>query len=106
MLRTTTIEEGIYDINTKESIKKAIFTFDGERLTRQLFYDSNKIDVIDGTSLNIKLTLSDMLNYEVNYDNIIENIKKRVKEFDVENVEKRNIDAELPFFKNPIITIR
>lgn len=108
MLRTTTIEEGIYDINTKESIKKAIFTFDGERLTRQLFYDSNnkKIDIIDGTSINIKLSLSDMLNSKINYESIIESIKERAYQFDAVNIEQRNIDAELPAFENPIITIK
>ena len=115
---TTIIEEGIYDINTKESIKKAIFTFDGERLTRELFYGSgiggisdgyerkNRVDIIDGTTINIKLTLDDMLNSKIDYESILESIKERAEEFDVENLEKRCIDAELPFFENPIITIK
>lgn len=122
---TTIIEEGIYNIKTKESIKKAIFTFDGNRLTRQLFYNQEHltykpdfydnyklktiqpcIDVIDGTTINVKLTLDDMLNSKINYESILESIKKRVEEFDSENIEKRCIDAELPFFENPIITIK
>ncbi len=112
---TTIIEEGIYDVNTRESIKKAIFTFDGERLTRQLFYpDSHKlyrnqddvIDVIDGTTMKIKLSLNDMLNSKIDYETILESIKEKVKDFDVKNVAQRNIDAELPAFKNPIITIK
>lgn len=117
-MTTTIIEEGIYDINTRESIKKAIFTFDGKRLTRELFYGSgiggkavcydrkNKVDVIDGTNININLPLSDILNPTIDYERILESIKERVENFDAQNVAQRNIDAELPAFKNPIITIR
>jgi hypothetical protein len=112
---TTIIEEGIYDVDTKESIKKAIFTFDGERLTRQLIYpdahnvyrnQDDIIDIIDGTTMKIKLSLNDMLNSKIDYETIIESIKEKVKDFDVKNVVQRNIDAELPAFKNPIITIK
>jgi hypothetical protein len=122
---TTIIEEGIYDIKTKESIKKVIFTFDGNRLTRQLFYNKEhltyrpdfydnyklktiqpRIDIIDGTTVNFKITLSDMLNSSIDYESILKNIKEKVELFDAENVAQRNIDAELPLFENPIITIK
>jgi hypothetical protein len=95
----TIIEESIWDIKQKLPLRKAIFTYDGEKITRNLFIlgDSerrnNKIDVIEYFNISIKeinkissLEIGDMLKNKIN------------KCFET------NVNNEIPFFTLPIIT--
>jgi hypothetical protein len=72
------IEEGIYDIKTKNSIRTVEYVFDGEKITRKLFilgdkkWKNDKIDVIDSFFVSIK----DILNSTP--DEIITNLKKKL----------------------------
>ena len=115
---TTIIEEGIYDIKTKESIKKAIFTFDDNKLTRQCIYNdyhysNDRIDIIDRISIHTNkniptILLNDIVNGNYDIDKITNDFKESLMNriVDTKNLMKRNIDAEMPAFKNPIITVR
>lgn len=103
-MKTTIIEEGIYDINTRESIKKAIFTFDGDALTRQLIGyggDNNKIDKIDKFTFKLEVSLKDILAYNIDYDSFIEDVK--IRAINIRDIYKSNIDNEMSFFDNPVV---
>jgi hypothetical protein len=111
-MRTTIIEEGIYDINTRESIKKAIFTINEDGQTRQLIgykgkFPYEKIDRINMNEITTKVSFT--FNYlkpdEIDYDSIIKNLLEDIKnriEYQKDSYE-RNIKAEMPFFDNPIV---
>ena len=92
------IEEGIYDIKTKSSIRTAEYSFDGEKMTRKLFilgdkkWRNDKIDVIDSFSVSIK----DILN--LTPDEIITSLKKKIS-----SIWDINLDEEIKWFKYPII---
>lgn len=104
----TVIEEGIYDIETRESIKKAIFINDGERVTRQLFYkdglNRDRIDVIKTDTFNFRtsILIQTIIDSKFSNENLIEIFNRKSAEF--KDCYQRNIDSELPFFKNPIVT--
>ena len=36
-MKKTVIEEGVWDIKEKSPLKKAVFIYDGNKITRQLF---------------------------------------------------------------------
>lgn len=95
----TTIEEGIWDIQEKKPLRKAIFKYDGSSITRNLFMlgDSekrnSKIDVINSFSIEIS-----KIN-ELSPKQIGKLLKKQLSEcFD------NNIKSELKFYTCPIIT--
>lgn len=105
-MKKTIIEEGIYNINTRESVRKAIFTCDGSVMTRQLIgydggYSDDKIDRISNCVTRVQISLKDTLQDTVDYEFILNNIKNKVESF--KNAYQENIDKEIPFFDNPII---
>lgn len=95
----TIIEESIWDIEQKLPLRKAILTYDGEKITRNLFIlgDSerrnNKIDVIDNFSISIE-EINKMSSIEIG-----DILKKSLNE-----CFERVVNDEIPFFKSPIIT--
>jgi hypothetical protein len=110
MIRKTIIEEGIYNINTKESIKKAIFTTDGYVQTRQLIgyndaWGDNVIDKITKTTIKRDISLQDALSDNFDYESIMNDIMADIKEkvLALKNSYDENVRLELPAFDNPII---
>ena len=95
----TIIEESIWDIKQKLPLRKAIFTYDGEKITRNLFIlgDSerrnNKIDVIEYFNISIE-EINKMSSLEIG-----DMLKNRLDE-----CFEKNVNNEIPFFTSPIIT--
>jgi len=95
----TIIEESIWDIEQKHPIRKAILTYDGEKITRNLFmlgdseYWNNKIDIIDNFRISIE-EIKKMSSLEIG-----DMLKNRVAE-----CFENNVNNEIPFFTSPIIT--
>lgn len=92
------IEESIWCIEQKLPIRKCIFKYDGNQITRNLFilgdseYKNNKIDIIDSLQVSIKeineMTVSDL-------GSLLKD--KLAKCFEL------NVSNEIPFFTSPII---
>ena len=95
----TVIEESIWDIEQKLPLRKTVLTYNGEKITRNLFIlgDSerrnNKIDVIDDFRISIG-EINKMSSLEIG-----DMLKKRLTE-----CIEYNINNEIPFFTSPIIT--
>lgn len=111
-MRIVIIEEGIFDIKNRKSIKTAIFTSDGKKITRQLLYgEGNRDKKIDVHNIDkFVFTLKDIPGKNILDNNFSTKdfIQKIESDFEIfQNIYKecfqRNIDNELPFFKNPII---
>lgn len=95
----TIIEEGIWNIKERQPLRRVVFEFDGNKITRSLFIlgdserKNSKIDIIDYFVVELSkikhlspLALGKFL-------------KKELSEcFD------KNVDNEIKFFTNPIIT--
>jgi hypothetical protein len=110
MLRKTVIEEGIYNIDTRESIKKAIFTTDGYVQTRQLIgysggWGDDVIDKITNITLKKDISLHDALSDNFDYESIMNDILTDLKEriLTLKNSYDRNVQLELQAFDNPIV---
>jgi hypothetical protein len=104
----TIIEEGIYDIETKLPLKKAIFTFDGKKITRNLFIlgddeeSNNKVDIINLEKTKIEVDIPKIFN--MSSQELCDYIMEKVKHLEPNLCYERNINNEIPFFENPIIT--
>lgn len=104
----TIIEESIWNIEEKTSIRKAIFRCDGKKVTRNLFIlgDSdrrnNKIDTIDIENAKIEIDVSKINNCST--EEIINFLNEKAKIWDPISIFEKNINSEIPFFENPIIT--
>ena len=104
----TIIEESIWDIKSRSPIRKAVFTCDGKKITRNLFIlgDSErrnaKVDVIDLEKVSIKIDLTKIK--ELSSIELGEFLKKEAEVFEPHRCFERNVENEIPFFLNPIIT--
>jgi len=104
----TIIEEGVWDIKQKSPLKRAIFKFDGKKITRNLFVlgDSerrnSKIDVIDLEKIKIEVSLIEINKLSDSELCIL--IKEKLKTFQPSVCFERNVNNEIPGFTNPIIT--
>ena len=104
----TIIEEGIYDVETRLPIRRAIFTFDGGKITRNLFIlgDSerrnSKIDVIDIENAKISINVSKINDCSI--EEIISFLKKEAKKWEPIPIFEQNVKDEIYWFSNPIIT--
>lgn len=96
-----TIEEGIWDIEQKMPLRRAVLTYDGKQITRNLFIlgDSEKrnkkIDVID----HLQVNLSDI--NEMSVTKLARHLKSIVSDCFVRNV---NAEFEL-IFKSGDVTL-
>lgn len=106
--QTTIIEEPIYSIETKESIRKAIFTKGDGFITRQLLYpDVRNPEKIDNMNtkhkfkFKVELDIDDISKFT--NEDLIAKFKKDSEEFteDYTNCYERMIVGELGFFENP-----
>ena len=104
----TIIEEGIWDVEQKLPLRRAIFTCDGKKITRNLFIlgDSekrnSKVDVIDLDKVQLKIDLTKINKLSVS--EIGEYLKKEAEIFEPITCFEQNIANEIPFFTSPIIT--
>lgn len=102
------IEENIWNIHTKQPIRKCILTRDGNVLTRQLYnindnsYRNNKTDTIDLTKYNLKINLMDAKRLSI--QEIGEYIKMKAQQCNPEEILIQHLEKELPGFQNPNIT--
>jgi len=93
------IEEGIYDISTKKSIRKSIHEYKNSKMTRQLYilgdsdYRNSKIDVIDFFRIKIE-KIEKMSELQIG-----KMLKRQILE-----CFNQNINNELKWFKFPIVT--
>ena len=97
MIQTISIEETIWDINTKQPIRTCVLKNDGKKITRELFVlgdrRNGRIDVVDSLNLSVE----EIINLPL--DEIGSLLKSRVA-----NCLELNFQGELPFFAYLIIT--
>jgi hypothetical protein len=92
------IEESIWDIETKQPIRKTTLTCDNEKITRNIFIlgDSdrrnNKIDVIE----DLRVSLADINNLTA-----VE-LGEKLKGI-LSDCFESNVQGEIPWFTYPII---
>lgn len=104
----TIIEEGIWDIENKQPIRRAIFTCDGKKITRNIFIlgesekRNSKVDIIDLYNVKLEIELTKINNLSA--VEIGEYLKKEAEVFEPITCFERNIANEIPFFTSPIIT--
>ena len=103
----TTIEEGIWDIKEKSPLRRAIFKYDGKKITRNLFIlgdteaRNSKIDIIDLEKIKIEVNLNEV--NKLSSSELGDFIKDKLKDHQPSVCFEKNVNNDIYFFTNPII---
>lgn len=103
-----TIEEGIWDIEERLPLRKAVFTCDGKKVTRNLFIlgdtdkRNSKVDIIHLDKIVIEMEVEKINTLPA--EELANLLKEKAKQKDPVGCFERNVNNELPFFKCPITT--
>lgn len=104
----TIIEEGIWDIKQKSTLRRAVFKCDGKTITRNLFVlddfeeNNSKIDVINLEKIKIEINPIELNKLSDSELGVF--IKEKLKPLQPITCFNRNVNNEIRLFTNPIIT--